>query len=37
MRYDIIQHATGRDLQRLMADLPRGRFSHRIGTVAELQ
>lgn len=32
-----VVHVAGRDFQRLMADLPRGRFSHRIGTVAELQ
>jgi len=33
-----VVHVTGHDFQRLMADLPRGRFSHRIGTdVAELQ
>lgn len=33
-----VVHVTGRDFQKLMADAPRGRFSHRIGTsVAELQ
>ncbi|MCM2313498.1 MAG: YbaK/EbsC family protein [Steroidobacteraceae bacterium] len=32
-----VVHVTGRDFQKLMADAPRGRFSHRIGTgVAEL-
>lgn len=33
-----VVHVTGRDFQKLMADAPRGRFSHRVGTgVAELQ